>query len=285
MNYKKIYDQIIENSIKENRVKNKLTLYEKHHIIPKSIGGTNNKNNLVLLTPKEHYICHKLLVEIYKLTIYESKMYFAMWCMVNGVGNQKRHATTSKIYQRLKIEMFEKLKTNRPDNRKRIFQFSLDGEYIKTFDSVKEASKELNIGSSGIENCARGKSKSSGGFNWKYEKSEKIIQQVTHLKSGSKVGSTPWNKGRVFDNFCGNHTKKILQYSLDGFLIKEWECILIASKELKINRDSIENCARGKSKSSGGFNWKYKDSDKVIKLVFYEKPGRKKGSIPWNKKN
>jgi hypothetical protein len=89
----------------------------------------------------------------------------------------------------------------------------------------------------------------------------------------------------VFDYFCGKHTKKILQYSLDGFLIKEWGCVSEASKELKINRGSIENCARGKSKSSGGFNWKYNESDKVVELVSYRKSGRKKGSIPWNKKN
>jgi hypothetical protein len=284
MNYKKIYDQLIEIAIKKNRVKSKSKLYEGHHIIPKSVGGTNNKNNIVLLTPKEHYLCHKLLVEIYRGTPYESKMYFAMWCMVNGMGKQKRHATTAKTYEKLRIEMFEVFKNNGPDNRKKICQFSLEGEYIETFDSVKDAAKQLNISCSGIESCARGETKSSGGFNWKYINSEKMINQVIHLKSGTKVGSTPWNKGKVFDYFCGKHTKKILQYSLDGFLIKEWGCVSEASKELKINRGSIENCARGKSKSSGGFNWKYNKSDKVIELVSYRKSGRKKGSIPWNKK-
>ena len=37
---------------------------EKHHIIPKSCGGGNSKNNLVALTAKEHFICHLLLIRM-----------------------------------------------------------------------------------------------------------------------------------------------------------------------------------------------------------------------------
>ena len=36
---------------------------EKHHIIPKSIGGSNSNDNLVKLTPREHFICHILLTK------------------------------------------------------------------------------------------------------------------------------------------------------------------------------------------------------------------------------
>lgn len=42
----------------------KQSYYEIHHIIPKSLGGTNNKNNLVLLTPKEHFVVHLLLTKM-----------------------------------------------------------------------------------------------------------------------------------------------------------------------------------------------------------------------------
>ncbi len=38
--------------------------FERHHILPKSLGGTNSKDNLVFLTPKEHYICHLLLMRM-----------------------------------------------------------------------------------------------------------------------------------------------------------------------------------------------------------------------------
>ena len=39
--------------------------YEKHHILPKCMGGLDTKDNLVYLTAKEHFICHKLLVRIF----------------------------------------------------------------------------------------------------------------------------------------------------------------------------------------------------------------------------
>ena len=48
-------------------------------------------------------------------------------------------------------------------------QFTLSGEYIKTWESVKGAAKELGIHPAGIRNCADGSAKSAGGFRWEYE--------------------------------------------------------------------------------------------------------------------
>lgn len=61
MNYLKIYNNII------NRGKNRiLTTYtESHHILPKCMGGTDDLDNLVKLTPEEHYVAHQLLAKIY----------------------------------------------------------------------------------------------------------------------------------------------------------------------------------------------------------------------------
>ena len=57
MNYKKIYHSII------SKAKNRTTdeYVEKHHIIPTSLGGKNNKENIVRLTAREHFVCHWLL--------------------------------------------------------------------------------------------------------------------------------------------------------------------------------------------------------------------------------
>jgi len=71
MNYKKIYEDLINSAKKENRIKLKKTnynyvYYEKHHINPRCLDGTNDEDNLVLLTAKEHFVAHKLLTYIYK---------------------------------------------------------------------------------------------------------------------------------------------------------------------------------------------------------------------------
>jgi hypothetical protein len=62
MNYQRIYDAIIERAKLRGLNKKLLDGYfERHHIIPKCMNGTNNKDNLVLLTAREHYLCHWLL--------------------------------------------------------------------------------------------------------------------------------------------------------------------------------------------------------------------------------
>jgi hypothetical protein len=76
MDYIQIYNQIITRA--KNRVIEGYT--ERHHIIPRCMGGTNDKGNLVDLTAREHYICHKLLCEIHPTN---KKLKYAYWAMCN----------------------------------------------------------------------------------------------------------------------------------------------------------------------------------------------------------
>jgi len=76
MNYQKIYHNIVNNAKRQNRLKLKKTnpryvYYEAHHIVPKCLGGDGKasdwrwNSNIVLLTSKEHFICHLLLCKVY----------------------------------------------------------------------------------------------------------------------------------------------------------------------------------------------------------------------------
>ena len=58
------------------------------------------------------------------------------------------------------------------------------------------------------------------------------------------------------------HCTQVKQYNLNGNLIKEWECIRTASKKLNINETSISSCCRKRSKTAGGYIWRYTDEDK-----------------------
>ena len=78
---------------------------ETHHIIPKSLGGSDKKDNLVKLTAREHFICHWLLT---KMTDYKhkQKMDYALWMMMNIVNEQQhRYKVNSKTYQILKYRL------------------------------------------------------------------------------------------------------------------------------------------------------------------------------------
>ena len=61
MNYTNIYNAIVNNA-KNNQP---AEYRERHHIIPKCMGGSNSKKNLVTLTSREHFLCHWLLCKIY----------------------------------------------------------------------------------------------------------------------------------------------------------------------------------------------------------------------------
>jgi hypothetical protein len=104
MNYQLIYTQLI------NRGKTReLTGYkERHHIIPKCIGGNDNPDNLVYLTAREHFIAHKLLCEIHPD---DTKLFHAYWMMsttnITTKFYQREYKVSSYEYDRLKTKAAE----------------------------------------------------------------------------------------------------------------------------------------------------------------------------------
>ena len=73
-------------------------------------------------------------------------------------------------------------------------------------------------------------------------------------------GQTAWNKGLKFPERSGkNHFKarSVIQLDLNNNVIKEYETIIMASKENNIIRNAIDNCLNNRSKTAGGYIWKY----------------------------
>ena len=69
MNYLTIYQNLI--SIAKHR-EHVIGYSEKHHIIPRCLGGTNDSENLVKLTAREHFIAHLLLAKIHGGTLWHA---------------------------------------------------------------------------------------------------------------------------------------------------------------------------------------------------------------------
>lgn len=110
MNYERVYYSIISKAIQRYEVGIRWNgdgnRYEKHHIRPKSLNGTNDENNLVLLTPREHFIAHWLLVKMFEKGSNErKKMLCAFWKMkvIREIGGEKRYLN-SRAYDKLKRE-------------------------------------------------------------------------------------------------------------------------------------------------------------------------------------
>jgi hypothetical protein len=110
MNYQLIHDSIIDRA--KTRVLPKETYTERHHIIPRCMGGSDDKSNLVDLTAKEHFIVHKLLVETHPES---DQMKLAIWFMSNTINSEGRNYRVSAMeYERYKI-LISRVKTKDQD--------------------------------------------------------------------------------------------------------------------------------------------------------------------------
>ncbi len=136
------------------------------------------------------------------------------------------------------IEKFDTVNNGYNSNRgggfkKLIYQFSFAGELESTFQSLEEASKSSSISEDSISHACVGDRKTSNGFYWTYTS--------------------------TFDLKEDYRKKKVIQYDLEGELVKVFDSISEASKATEINKSSIAKCCRGERKKAGNFIWKFFD--------------------------
>lgn len=99
MNYDKIYDLLITKA--KTRSICTETYYEKHHIIPRCMGGSDDPDNIVLLLPEEHYLAHQLLIKmtLYKESIHWGKLVYSANMMT--IGNNRNNKSYGWIKRHL----------------------------------------------------------------------------------------------------------------------------------------------------------------------------------------
>jgi 5-methylcytosine-specific restriction endonuclease McrA len=158
------YTNIYFNIIKSAQIRDPLTGYtERHHIIPKSLGGTNKKDNLVVLSAREHFICHWLLTKMVTGDDLR-KMNHAIWRMlVQGRDYQLRYKPNSHTYESL---------------RKRYGSLR---KGVTTPDEVKKKISKANKGR------LKGENNPMYGNTHTAESRKKISEKAQ--------GRTPWNLG------------------------------------------------------------------------------------------
>lgn len=99
--YYKAYKAIIKKAKCEDRVKGNGRYFESHHILPKSVYPQYrlNKRNLVLLTAKEHFVCHHVLTKCVE-DKHKPGMTLALWRMVHA--EQHSQCITATVYSVIK---------------------------------------------------------------------------------------------------------------------------------------------------------------------------------------
>lgn len=123
----------------------------------------------------------------------------------------------------------------------RVFQYSLDGKFLNSYYSTREAERITGVQHDSISSCCNLKHPSSGGYIWKYEKDGFVEGQSL------KGEDIPKNKNK----------KSVQQFDIDGNLINTFETIKKASDVTGIDRHVISNCCKGKIKNYRGYVWKF----------------------------
>ena len=113
MNYQKIYDDICKRG--QERILPKEIYTEKHHIIPRCLGGNDETPNLTVLTAREHFLVHYILAE--KLYPTHYGLYHALYIMCHLKGkSQSRHRPSSKTYANIRETAILRMKQYKKEN-------------------------------------------------------------------------------------------------------------------------------------------------------------------------
>lgn len=127
---------------------------EKHHIIPRSLGGNNSKSNIVNLTAREHFVCHLLLTKMTtNNSMYKMKHALNMISNVKNIG-KGRYVPSSRIYEYVRKCHREAIKNSWTIEKRRTHaeKISKVVKGIKRSESMKEKMKNRTWTEKAIQN-------------------------------------------------------------------------------------------------------------------------------------
>jgi hypothetical protein len=149
-----------------NRFKGDGNYYESHHILPSSLGGSNDKSNRVLLTGREHFVAHRLLSKMLPDSKHLHNMNFAVWMMTLKTD---QHIREIKVSSRL----YEVLKKNAAEASSFVMK-----NHIKTAEHRSNMSKSLKGRKLSVETREK---ISKAGIGRKHSKNTRDKMRESHL--------------------------------------------------------------------------------------------------------
>lgn len=250
--------------------------HERHHIMPKCMDGTNDKDNLIDLFAREHFEAHRLLA----LENPENDgLVYAWWCMCSLPGSsKKREDVTAEEYEEARKEFakIQSLKISRENNP--MYGRHHSEEARKKISEANKGENHPNYGRHLPEETCKRISKHHARMSGKSHPNygrrfgEEVRKKMSDEKKGKYLGEMNPMYGKrhneeIRKKMSENHAdfsgkkhpraRKVIQYDLDGKLIKFWDYITQAANELNIPRTTINNCCTGNLKTAGGYHWYY----------------------------
>lgn len=198
--YRKVYYQIINKAKLRGLDKKSLNYYvEIHHIIPKCLGGTDDKDNLVALTYREHIICHKILCRLYPDNYYlHSSIYLMLHVKIEN-GKKVKTFSNSKEAERYKLFLKSHKKPLSDETKKKMSKahrgWVPSEEFRKKVSERQKGKKvpreiidklrEINLGRHHTEESKKKMSESKKGKKLSEEHKKNISMSLKGIKRKS----------------------------------------------------------------------------------------------------
>lgn len=216
--YYKCYYSLIEN--RQNNIPDSQFYTEKHHIIPKSLGGSNQKDNLVKLLPREHFLAHWLLIKMCKNKNHEIKMKHALNRMMKNNSITEAH-----LWAKWQYELGSKIRSQVMKDRAKIGKSPNQGKTHSDETRAKMRDAKLGKSQPNLKAENRGVRQHSQETKDKISKTLicRPVSEETRSKLSKSLKGKTQIKTKIICNNCGaeNYMTQIKRYHNDNCKIKK----------------------------------------------------------------
>ena len=134
-------------------------------------------------------------------------------------------------------------------NLRRVGQYDLQGNLIRTFATIKEACMTLGMSSSSsLRAVLSGKRLTCKGYIWRRGDATRI--SIQKIAAGRSFRLSPLSADE----------RKVTQYNFEGIRIQTFDTVYAASHNTGINRSTIQRVLSGQYITGGGYLWHYGES-------------------------
>ncbi len=212
MNYLKHYERLIVRA----RTRSLEGYFEEHHVLPRCIGGSDHIDNLVQLTPEEHYVAHQLLIKIYPnetALIYAAKM-----LSLNANQNRPNNKLYGWLKRRFSAAHSQRMTGRIPWNKGKTGVYT-DEAIRKMSESSKGSVSPRKGVTLSIE--TRNKISSALKGHAPSNKGQKRSQEANEKQSKTMQGRVPWNKNKTGYKMPASSDAK--KQKISASIKKSWE--------------------------------------------------------------
>ena len=135
-------------------------------------------------------------------------------------------------------------------SKKKVYKFSTLGNLVGTYDSISKTGMYVKSGRIGA--CCNRRSLFCGGYIWRYSNDP--------LFDKYEIGTEEFKDALLQECLSYVERQKVIQYTLDGEIVKKWDNSYLAAKSLNCHIFLITRAMISK-KEALGFKWDYNNSE------------------------